>query len=133
MRNLSRSILVFCVLLCGCTAGRALPAGAADVPAKGALITMQEVRDTRAQNVYDVIQFLRPSWLQQRGPSTFGAEGGVAVYLNRIRLPGVEALREIESGAVTYIRYFDPMAAQFRFGLSNVQGAIQVVTERADR
>jgi hypothetical protein len=95
------------------------------------VITTEEVRAIHAKDAYEVIQFLRPGWLQRRGAYSFGDDGGIAVYLNGMRLRGIETLREIESGAVTSIRYFDAMAAQFRFGLSHNHGAIQVITERA--
>jgi hypothetical protein len=117
------------VLVCGCTGGQARRPE--EVSAKAAVITTAELRGIHAKDAYEVIQFLRPAWLQRRGAYTFGDDGGIAVYLNSMRLQGIDALREIESGAVTSIRYFDAMAAQFRFGLSHNHGAIQVVTERA--
>jgi hypothetical protein len=123
------SLLVVLVDVAGCTAGQARRPS--DVVVKSMLITAEEVRGTQAKDAYEIIQFLRPGWLQRRGAYTFGDDGGIAVYLNSVRLPGLEALREIESGAVTSIRYFDSMAAHFRFGLSHNHGAIQVVTERA--
>jgi hypothetical protein len=116
------------VLLAGCTAGQARRPS--EDPVKGVVITAEELRGTHAKDAYEAIQFLRPGWLQRRGAYTVGDDGGIAVYLNSMRLPGVEALREIESGAVTHIRYFDSVAAHFRFGLSHNHGAIQVVTER---
>jgi hypothetical protein len=94
------------------------------------MIPAEEIRDTRARDAYEIIQFLRPGWLQQRGAYSFRDDGGIAVYLNSVRLPNLEALRDIETAAVVYIRYFDAVAAQFRFGLSHNHGAIQVVTER---
>ncbi|MFN2565958.1 MAG: hypothetical protein ABR499_13260 [Gemmatimonadaceae bacterium] len=129
MSRLTRSVCLLLVVS-GCATGQAARPPSETV-AKGALITTEEVRGTQAKDAYEIIQFLRPSWLQRRGAYTFGDDGGVAVYLNAMRLPGLEALREIESSAVTSIRYFDSMGAQFRFGLSHNHGAIQVVTERS--
>lgn len=127
MLGVARSVCLL-LLVCGCTAGQARRPP--DTTDKGALITPAELRDTHAKNAYEIIQFLRPGWLQRRGAYTFGDDGGIAVYLNSIRLPGLEALRDIEREAVTSIRYFDSMAAHFRFGMSHNHGAIQVVTER---
>jgi hypothetical protein len=128
MSSWARSLCLL-LLVCGCTAGQARRPS--ETPEKGALITTEELRGTHATDAYEIIQFLRPGWLQRRGAYSFGNDGGIAVYLNNMRLPGLEALREIESGAVTYIRYFDSVAAHFRFGLSHNHGAIQVVTERS--
>jgi hypothetical protein len=129
MSNFGRSFCFLALLLCGCTAGQARRP--TDAPGKAALITAEEIRDSRARDAYEIIQFLRPGWLQQSGAYSFRNDGGIAVYLNRMRLPGLEALREIETGAVTYIRHFDAVGAQFTFGISHNHGAIQVVTERA--
>jgi hypothetical protein len=128
MSNVAR-LLCLVSVLCACAAGQARRP--ADTPAKGSLITAEELRDSRGRDAYEIIEFLRPGWLQRRGEYSFRNDGGIAVYLNGMRLGGIEGLRDIERDVVTSIRYFDPVAAQFRFGLSHNHGAIQVVTERS--
>jgi hypothetical protein len=124
------------MLACACNTGQArrtpetVAAAAARQASRSVLIETEELRRSPAKDAYEIIQFLRPSWLQQAGAYSFRNDGGIAVYLNSVRLANVEALREVESGIVTSIRYFDSMAAQFRFGLSHNHGAIQVITER---
>jgi len=50
------------------------------------------------------------------------------VYLDESGFPygGVESLRDLQASNVNVIKYFDAQAAQFRFGVGNVSGAILV-------
>jgi hypothetical protein len=50
------------------------------------------------------------------------------VYFDGIHFGGVESLRTIDLRPVTYIRFFDGIAATARWGLGHGQGAIYVST-----
>lgn len=92
-------------------------------------ISTEEVKASGAENAYDAIQSLRSVWLtRKRGEQSFGPTD-VVVYYNNARMGGSESLRQISMGPVTWIRYFDARAAQYRFGSGHTQGAILVSTE----
>ena len=58
-------------------------------------------------------------------------DGDIVVYLNDTRLGGPDALRQVETISITSIRYYDPGAANFKFGSGHHHGVIQVSTQLA--
>jgi hypothetical protein len=50
------------------------------------------------------------------------------VYLDNARLGGPETLREIHTGSITSVRFYDSAKAQYRFGIGHTHGAILVST-----
>jgi hypothetical protein len=50
------------------------------------------------------------------------------VYLDGVRMGGIDQLRTIDVRPVTYIRFFDGIAATARWGLDHGAGAIYVST-----
>ena len=79
-------------------------------------------------SAYDVVEAMRSNWLTSRGPNSFQTSTEVQVYLDGVRMGGVETLRTIDVRPVTYIRYFDGIAATARWGLDHGAGAIYVST-----
>ena len=77
---------------------------------------------------YEVVEALRSNWLAERGTDSFSSPVKVQVYFDGIHLGGVESLRTIDLRPVTYIRFFDGIAATARWGLGHGQGAIYVST-----
>lgn len=70
-------------------------------------------------------------WLSRSRPTTFLADRTyeLAVYLDEIRMGGAEVLRQFPPSAATMVRYFDPSSAQGRFGVGNLAGVIQIITQ----
>ena len=93
------------------------------------VITLPEVQAARTDNAYELVRTLHPMWLRKRGSNSVRYDGDIVVYLNEARIGGPEALRQIESASVTSIRYYDPGAANFKFGSGHQHGAIQVSTQ----
>ncbi|HEY0150604.1 MAG TPA: hypothetical protein VGB92_01325 [Longimicrobium sp.] len=91
-------------------------------------ISTEEVRASNAVNAYEAISSLRAAWLRKRGEQGFSPTD-VIVYYNNARMGGLESLRQISLGTVTWIRYFDARRAQYRYGTGHSQGAILVSTE----
>lgn len=91
------------------------------------VITLPEVQAARIDNAYELVRTLHPMWLRKRG----SYEGEIVVYLNEARLGGPEALRHVETTNIAWIRYYDPGAANFKFGSGHQHGAIQVSTKLA--
>jgi hypothetical protein len=92
------------------------------------LLVQDQFADKGYTNPYDVIAALRSNWLESRGPNSFQSPTKVQVYLDGVRVGGVETLRTIDLRPVTYIRFFDGVAATARWGLDHGAGAIYVST-----
>jgi hypothetical protein len=124
---------VFCIL-CLTAAVTAILAGCAgrrNGPNTGldrTLLVQDQFADKGYTNPYDVIAALRSNWLESRGPNSFQSPTKVQVYLDGVRMGGVETLRTIDLRPVTYIRFFDGVAATARWGLDHGAGAIYVST-----
>lgn len=121
------------VLLLACTSCALGPQTTERAPIRGGstLITQEEVRESTGRNAFEVVQFLRPRWLQKQGAVAMRSDGDVVVYLDRTRLGGPDMLRQVEKAVVLSIRFFDASGAQARFGMDHPYGAIQIVTERS--
>lgn len=92
------------------------------------LLLQEQFADRGYHTAYDVIEALRSNWLSNRGPNSFSTPSQVQVYLDGVRMGGVDQLRTIDVRPVTYIRYFDGIAATARWGLDHGAGAIYVST-----
>ena len=92
------------------------------------LLVQDQFADRGFHTAYDVIESLRSNWLVSRGPNSFQAATEVQVYLDGVRMGGVQTLRTIDVRPLTYIRYFDGIAATARWGLDHGAGAIYVST-----
>jgi hypothetical protein len=93
------------------------------------VITEDEIRSAHWQNLYELVQTLRPRWLRTHGPdSILGETAPVQVHLDDNRLGGVETLRNISASGVTSLRFIDPVTAAGRWGGDHANGAIIITT-----
>lgn len=92
------------------------------------LLVPEQFGNRGYNTAYEVIEAMRSNWLAERGTDSFSSPAKVQVYFDGIRLGGVESLRTIDLRPVTYIRFFDGIAATARWGLDHGQGAIYVST-----
>jgi TonB-dependent Receptor Plug Domain len=95
------------------------------------VITKEEILDTHASNVYDAITRLRPNFLHYRGQTTIrGADTGYPrVYLDRTLIGDISSLKTMNTNGIREIRYYNGPEASGRFGLDNVSGAIEVISD----
>jgi hypothetical protein len=107
-----------------------------------AVITAEEISATDATNAYDLVQRLRPRWLQTRGqqglqtatgttatgPVTGMQMTGVVVYLDGSPLGAVEALRQVSTRDLARLQRLSAADATQRFGTGHPHGAIIVTT-----
>jgi hypothetical protein len=95
------------------------------------VITKEEMVESGATNLYEVVQRTRPSWLRGGNPSNFGGGGGgYVVYQNTTQLGGLEALRQLSPGYAESLRFLDGSTASNTLpglGSQRVAGAIVVV------
>ena len=129
----SRRVLVAAIVaLTACASGGGVATAAKQNPN---VISMEEIIESSASNAYEVIQRLRPNFLRTRGAvhGTPGAANAVemvdlVVYLNENRLGGSDQLRQIATGDIKEIRYFNSSEATTKWGTGHSAGAIQVVS-----
>lgn len=122
MKRWMAAVLLVALAACG------PPAGAGPMPRSNArLITQEEIQQATASNLHDLIQQLRPGWIQQRAS---GPEYGYpTVYVGSQAYGGIERLREITLSNVAEVRFLDPIEATSRFGRGVPFGVIQVTVD----
>jgi len=131
---------------------------AAAPASRTSVITEEEVRASTAENVYQLVQALRPMWLRRGGESghtnpqgpapesapseTAGAapvlsassaadDSGVKVYVERGFVGDIWSLRQLAVADVISLEFLDTAAAVYRLGPGHPAGAIVIHTGRA--
>lgn len=96
------------------------------------LITREQILETGATNLYDVVNRLRPRWLQVHSTRSFNLETEIVVLQNEMLLGGPEALRQMTPELAYELRYLDGTRAAVQLpGLMSgrhIGGAIVVST-----
>ena len=96
------------------------------------LLTREQIMETGATNLFDVVNRLRPRWLTVRSTRSFSMETEIVVLQNDMLLGGVDALRQMSPELAFEIQYLDGAAASVSLpGLMSgrhVEGAIVVRT-----
>jgi len=100
------------------------------------LITLEEIRESTATDLYHLIRSLRPRWLQTRGALTAAvvetddgaalANPEIVVYLDGARLEGLAELEGIPTAGVTRVERLNVRDATQRFGTGHPRGAIVI-------
>jgi hypothetical protein len=98
-------------------------------------ITAEQIRNSSARTLAELLRELRPRWVRERGTqillpngSELTARGGVQVYLNGALIGGLEALDKVPLDVVTEIQFMDGQAAALRYGAAAEEGAILLTT-----
>lgn len=97
------------------------------------LVLPDEIALHGGGNLYDVLRALCPAWFHTAPTRmTRGAVmvDPIAIYMDGRRVGPPQVLIEIPIGSVAQVRYYTASEAQGRFGLGNLQGAIDVTTNR---
>lgn len=94
------------------------------------VITMQEIESLNVSTAYEVIQQLRPHFLQGRGQSSIQDPGSSmpVVYVNGVRYGPPSMLQGIRAMDLREIRYLSASDATTRYGTGHVGGVIEVDT-----
>jgi hypothetical protein len=92
------------------------------------VLTAEEIRQSSAANLYEVIRAYRPEWLIKRGQTSINLEGDIVVYVDNVALGGPETLRTIDVQSVQSARFMTASEAQMRYGVGHMHGAIVVTT-----
>lgn len=92
------------------------------------LISEAEMRESKATDAYQLVSWLRFSWLRTRGASSLLLENSVLVYLDGMRLGNPESLRQINTNSIKSIRFLNGVAATARFGTGHGDGVIMITS-----
>lgn len=109
-------------------AGACAPASTRPVGSSN-VISQAELEKATQTNLLDLVKVLRPNWLEYRGNTSFTRPPEIAVYLNGTRIGGTDDLASLSPADVVELRHYNATQAQYRFGVGNVNGAIDVITE----
>ena len=94
-------------------------------------LTEAEIQSVDVATMYDVIQRLRPRWLDVRAATSFGGSTDVVVFQGQSHLGGVEVLRQLSPDAARWLEYLDGAQASASLpgmGSRRVEGAIVIHT-----
>ncbi len=130
MQRWMAGALLAALAACGpaASAGGTASAGGATASSGGSRVIAQaDIDGNTASNVLELVQQLRPSWLQQR--SFVGGQGYPTVYLGTQPLGSVERLREVPTHNVREVRFLNGPEASSRFGARVPYGVIQVLAD----
>lgn len=96
------------------------------------VITREQILESRATNLFEVVQRLRPQWLRVTTTKSFNLETEIVVYQNDMQLGGPDALRQLQPELAFEIQWVDGVKASSQFpGLMSgrhVEGVIVVRT-----
>lgn len=129
----SRSGVLVLMLLASALVTACASAARSDVDFRRDVLTQEEIRSTQALNLFEVVERLRPRWLEVRGGTrSFTMETEIVVFQNGMLLGGPNELRQMETEIAYEIRWLDGARAVATLsGLSSgrhVSGAIVVYT-----
>lgn len=129
MRRVAALLLIAVTLPLASCVTRAAPVS---IPfRRPALITDAQLEEARghAQNVWEVIERLRPNWLVSRA-ATMRERIDPVVYVDGTRFGSVESLVEIPLTGVIAILRVGPQDATLLYGTGHAGGIIAVSTGR---
>lgn len=113
------------IVACG-SAGSASRSHVRPASVPSTVLTEAEITRAGARTAHETIERLRPWYFALTRAR--GASGERAVYVDGMRLGGLEALHGIPSASVREIRSLNAREATTRFGTGHSAGAIVVVT-----
>lgn len=112
--------------------GRTQQAGRREPRRRRDVISQEEIAESGATNLYEVVQRLRPGWLRGAGASNISGGGtGYVVYQNNTPMGGLDALRQMAPGYAESLRFLEGTEASNvlpGLGSRRVAGAIVVTT-----
>jgi len=122
--------LAAAVAAAACASGGGGPQG---TPRRGSgdVLTAAEMETWGAQDLYVVVQRLRPRWLQVREAVTTQGHIPMSIILDGTRQEGsVELLRNFRASDVEEIRFMNSRDATTQYGLAMMSGALVITTRR---
>lgn len=129
-RHVSFTLLLSVLLAVGLTA---CASSGSSGPRRGSRdrITIEELEEWASQDLFTLVQRVRPSWMQVRAPVTSNGRPTIAVIVDGVRQAGsLEVLRSYRASEIEEVSYMNARDATTRYGTDMTAGAIVVVTKR---
>lgn len=134
---MSKALLVVALALgaaCGSGgAARRGPDDARPIRRSANVVLADEIHRQGGQDLYAILRALRPAWFNVAPTRmTRGAVvvDPIVVYVDGFRTGTPRTLSDVPVSTVVQVRFYSASEAQGRFGLGNLQGAIEVTTSR---
>lgn len=121
-RHITIALLLLAVFAAGCSTRRGGPRQDLEV------ITRAQLEDGHFQNAYQAVEALRGNWLQVRGTDSFQSPSQIVVYLDNVKLGGIQELRALTTITIESMRHFGAVEATSRWGLDHGAGVILVIS-----
>lgn len=93
------------------------------------VITEEEIRSIPANNLYELIQKLRPNMLRSHGQSSLGGNSTsdyAVVFVEGRSYGDIGSLRSLVPNQISMVRYYESTDAAGKFGVINGSGVIDV-------
>ena len=75
-------------------------------------LTSEDIGSVDVGSLYEVVQRLRPRWLEVRGTAGFQTDSAVLVFMDRTYLGGVDELRSLGPEAANSLQFMRAAQAQ---------------------
>jgi hypothetical protein len=124
MKKIRLAAVLLAVLLTACSARPGERTGPRN------LITGQELSSAASADLYLAVQSLRPQWLRQMSRQSIYQNEQIWVYMDGLRLGGVDQLKQILPAIVESVQFLTGLEATQRWGLDHGHGAIVVTSRR---
>ena len=132
MRRAHRLTFLFVVssLVLSCASGS--PSDTAARPSSSrSVISSEELAALPGQlSCSDAVRRLRSTWLRTRGAASARGNLQVQVYMDNVRVGGIDFLQSRSLDGITEIRYFNGRDATTRWGTGVGGGVIELITRR---
>jgi hypothetical protein len=126
--RLKRYALSLLVLITSACASLPAAEGEAASTNDRTVLGRDEILRGEYQTAYDAILARRRTWLIARPDLLRGESTPTVVYIDDMKMGGLDELRGIPVARIAHIKYYDGTAAYARWGLGHDRGAIQVIT-----
>ena len=125
--------LVACGGKKGSAAGDTTPAPALRAPARRQtnLVTADEIQAQGGSDLGSILRALRPAWFRLKPTRVTGSgiqADPISLYMDGRRIGTASNLGDIPIANVLTVRFYSASEAQGRFGMDNLQGAIEITT-----
>jgi len=119
-------LLLLVVALSGCSAGtQSLSTAGRNLD----LISRDEILAANRSTAYEVIEMVRPQWLQQRSVQSVNRQGGgILIYMDVVRYGDIASLRTIDARDLYEMERYRATAASQRWGPGHSDGVIVIST-----
>jgi hypothetical protein len=100
------------------------------LPRNPSILLKSEWADQNVSTALEAIEHLRPQFFNRRGETSLQLRNAttLTVYMDNMRLGGIETLRNVPITAIQSIRYLSSGEATYRWGTNHMGGVIQLLS-----